>query len=314
MGHLKVISLDKSNVLECERLRCHPDNLGMGELRQIRPRGFFSYYDLLSEEHHHWGVTDGSTLLGMVSLAVARSAPYTIVLLTDFFSHPVSRQRLSSRKLIERVHEFIESLAGPVVLLAIESRYRLLDPLLAIAERLNFVFKAEQVLQSVAIPCASATCGPAPEKLRNCKLSELSESRRENLAQFLKADLSWPPSVELLKRIVKIDPDAQLFSDDGERDSSWAILFSERAYRAYEAHTHMNVIASDDRLISAGADWARSQGCDWLLMREPFPRFSIDSWPGRLNFSNRVMVGFSESDRNKLEPLGAARLFQGLTL
>lgn len=154
MGHLKIISLDESNFWECERLRCHAGNLAKGELLQKRFGGFFGYYDIISDERHHWGITDGSTLLGMVSLAVVRSRAHTVVLLTDFFSLPEARQRLSSRKLIERVHAFIETLSGPVVLLAIESRYRLLDPLVAIAERFEFVFKTEQILQSVAVSCA----------------------------------------------------------------------------------------------------------------------------------------------------------------
>jgi len=314
LGHLKIISLDESNFPECERLRGHPSNLAKGELVQNRSGGFFDYYDFISDDHHHWGVVDGSTLLGMVSLAVARSRSHTVVLLTDFFSLPEARQRLSSRKLIERVHEFIETLSGPVALLAIESRYRLLDPLVAIAERFEFVFKTEQILQSVAVSCASTESGSVAEGLLSCKLSESSESTRQSLIGNLGSDLSWPPAAGLLERIIGIDSDAQLISVDDRLNSSWAILYSERAYRAYDAHTHMNVIASDESLISAASRWAVSRGCDWLLMRQPFPRLSSDTSPDRLNFYNRVLVGYRESDREKFEPLGAAHLFQGMTL
>ena len=313
MGHLKIISLDESNLLECERLRRHPSNLAKGELQQMRFGGFFDYYDFISDEHYHWGVSDGSTLLAMVSLAVGRSPSHTVVLMSDFFSLPESRQRLSSRKLIERVHEFVETLPGPVALLAIESRYRLLDPLVAIAERFGFVFKTEQILQSVAVSCASAGGWPAAERFSICKLTESSESARQSLANLLGADLSWPPAASLIERTVRIDSKAQLISIDDEISSSWAILYSERAYRAYEAHTHMNVIASDEKLIAAAAELAGKGGCDWLLMRQPFPQLSCDTWPGCVNFFNRVLVGFRASDRDRFEPLGA-HLFQGMTL
>lgn len=208
----------------------------------------------------------------------------------------------------------METVPGPVVLLAIENQYRLLDSLIPIAKRFGFVFKAEQILQSVAVSCESAVGNAAVERLSSGKLSESSASVRQGLAARFRVDLSWPPAAGLFERIVKIDPDAQLISIDSQFNSSVAILYSERAYRSYGAYTHMNIIASDGKLLSAGAEWATQRGCDWLLMREPFPRLSADLWPGRLNFSNRVLVGFRESDRDIFEPLGTPHLFQGMTL
>lgn len=146
------------------------------------------------------------------------------------------------------------------------------------------------------------------------KLSESSEFVRQSLTRNLEVDLSWPPAAGLLERIIGIDSDARLISVDDELNSSWAILYSERAYRVYEAHTHMNVIASDESLISAASRWAGNRGCDWLLMRQPFPRLSSDTLPDRLNFYNRVLVGYRESDREKFDSLGAVHLFQGMTL
>lgn len=313
MGLLKIVTLNESDFSACEKLRCHPNNLSKGELRQIRPGGFFDYYNLISSEHYHWGVIDGPALLGMVSLAVARTPSHTVVLMTDFFSQPESRQRLASRKIIERVHEFIETLSGPVVLLAIENRYRLLDSLLPIAKRFGFIFKAEQILQSVAVSCASVASSSAIEGLTSERLSESPESVRRILAGIFKTDLSWPPESDLLERIVRIDPDARLISIDSDMKAA-AILYSESAYRSYEGHTHMNIIASDERLLSAGAEWAEHRGCDWLLMREPFPCLSRHSWPGRLNFNNRLLVGYREQDGDRTDSIGIAHLFQGMTL
>lgn len=233
--------------------------------------------------------------------------------MTDFFSQPESRQRLASRKIIERVHEFIETLSGPVVLLAIENRYRLLDSLLPIAKRFGFIFKAEQILQSVAVSCASVASSSAIEGLTSERLSESPESVRRILAGIFKTDLSWPPESDLLERIVRIDPDARLISIDSDMKAA-AILYSESAYRSYEGHTHMNIIASDERLLSAGAEWAEHRGCDWLLMREPFPCLSRHSWPGRLNFNNRLLVGYREQDGDRTDSIGIAHLFQGMTL
>lgn len=317
MSHLKMISLDDSFSGECERLRIHPGNVTEGEPLQIRHGGFFRYFDMLCDEHYHWGVSDGSSLFSMISLAVLKEEQMTVGLLTDFYSDPRRRQVSASRKLIRQVQEFFSSVNGPVLLLGIEDRYRQLDRLRPIAQRLGFTFKTDQLLRGWAFPCARDLSGVLSHGVLSTRLSGLSEADIQSVQRQISqrvVGLSWPMRAGLLARIMKIDPSALYLSKIGDSGFEWAILYSEKKYRTYSNSVHMNAIISDESFVGSAIAIAAEAGCEWLLTREPFPTASVSPQRESLKFQNRVFTAFRERDCNRPEFLSEVHLFQGMTL